>query len=111
MDEDTNPYFLSSESDSQAEGKWSRVFPDPGMRAFQAEGVICARTWSLRASLSGSTSVRLLHLMKQEISLEKLAASNASPDRGNREPWKGFKQRRGMVRSVIPKGLCGQGGQ
>lgn len=39
-----------------------------------------AKDLELRASLSGSVSVRLLHLMKQEISLEELAASNASLD-------------------------------
>lgn len=43
-------------------------------------------------------------MMKQEISLEKLAgASNASLNQGNRETWRGFEQRRHITRSVVYK--------
>lgn len=38
-------------------------------------------------------------------------ASNARLDWGNREPWKSFKQRRDMVKSVVQKGPCNQGAQ
>lgn len=47
----------------------------------------------LRTNLSWSIPVGLLHMMKQRISLEKLAGPQMPGwIWGNREPWKGFKQ-------------------
>lgn len=111
MEEDANPYSLSSESDRQAESKEEQGFSRSREESVPGGGGYISKDLELSTSLPGSMSFRRLHDGAGDLSGEVGRASNARLDWGNGKPWEGFEQRRAMVRSGVHKDLCSQRGQ